>query len=263
MESALSKRRKILFSKFYYRAFHDTTVEAVPYMFKALSFKPSTMHIKHEGTKKLKEVQQIPGSNLSTDQMQQWPTDLGETIIESENNVVGEKLFFLREVDGKMHLMLSAEEVLHNSPELKLFLLKPSPESRFLNVMELLPRQVFRIKYKIDCEKLSSFTEYACYLVYKLSETCHGLHCPVKVRDLLHRNKKETKIIYFRSPAPLNQHDASIPKHMKDGWMEIMVWKFDSKSKFGNNRIPMNLKLITYEGTMSGLTICGLDFRPM
>ena len=129
--------------------------------------------------------------------------------------------------------------------------------------MELLPRQVFRIKYKIESQKLSPFTEYACYLVYKLSETCQGLHCPVKVRDLLHRKKKETKIIYFRSPAPMNQHDASVPKQRKDGWMEVMVWKFDSKSKLGNNPIPMNLKLITYEGTMSGLTICGLDFQPL
>ncbi|PWA83408.1 protein kinase-like domain, Phloem protein 2-like protein [Artemisia annua] len=219
-------------------------------------------NMKHEGIKKLKEVKQIPGSNLSTDQMQQWPTDLGETVIESQNNVVGEK-FFLSEVNGKIHLMLSAEEVLFNSPELKVFHLKPSPESRFLNVMELLHRQVFRIKYKIESEKLSPFTEYACYLVYKLSETCQGLHCPVKVRDLLHRKKKETKIIYFRSPAPMNQHDASVPKQRKDGWMEVMVWKFDSKSKFGNNRIPINLKLITYEGTMLGLTICGLDLRPM
>nr|GEV83667.1 protein kinase, ATP binding site-containing protein [Tanacetum cinerariifolium] len=84
--------------------------------------------MKHEGIKKLKEVQQIPGSNLSTDQMQQWPTDLGETTIEYENNV-GE-LFFLSEVNGKIHLMLSAEEVLHNSLELKLFHSKPSPESR-------------------------------------------------------------------------------------------------------------------------------------
>ncbi|GJV43293.1 retrovirus-related pol polyprotein from transposon TNT 1-94 [Tanacetum coccineum] len=251
-------RLKLLFGHFWFTSFSCSRLPS-SYHFLFLFF----IQMKHEGIKKLKEVQQIQGSNLSTDQMQQWPTDLGETTIESENIVVGEKLFFLSEVNGKMHLMLSAEEVLHNSPELKLFHLKPSPESRFLNVMELLPRQVFRIKYKIDCEKLSSFTEYACYLVYKLSVTCHGLHCPVKVRDLLHRNKKETKIIYFRSPAPLNQHDASIPKHRKDGWMEVMVWKFDSKSKFGNNRIPMNLKLITYEGTMSGLTICGLDFRPI
>ncbi|PWA42306.1 serine/threonine-protein kinase, active site protein [Artemisia annua] len=79
--------------------------------------------------------------------------------------------------------------------------------TRFQNVMELLARQVFRIKYKIESEKLSPFTEYACYLVFKLSEKCHELHCPVKVRDLLHRKIKDTKTVYFRSPALFNQHD--------------------------------------------------------
>lgn len=130
--------------------------------------------------------------------------------------------------------------------------------------MELLARQVFRIKYKIESEKLSPFTEYACYLVFKLSENCRELHCPVKVRDLLHRKIKDSKTVYFRSPAPFNQHDGnSVPNQRADGWMEVMVWKFNSKYKLANNLIPMNLKLIAYEGTMSGLTICGMDFRPM
>lgn len=75
--------------------------------------------------------------------------------------------------------------------------------------------------------------------------------------------KKETKIIYFRSPVSLNHQDAfRVPEQRKDGWMEVMVWKFNSKYKLEKNIIPMNLKLTTYEGTMSGLIICGLNFRP-
>ncbi|MFS7989571.1 putative phloem protein [Helianthus anomalus] len=108
---------------------------------------------------------------------------------------------------------------------------------------------------------LSPFTEYTCYLVFKVSEKCPGLHCPVKVRDLLHRRKKENKIIYFRSPAALNHHDVFwVPQQRKDGWMEVMIWKF--KPDYNKQVVPMNLKLVTYEGTMSGLIICGLEFRP-
>ncbi|XP_076940427.1 F-box protein At2g02240-like [Bidens hawaiensis] len=137
---------------------------------------------------------------------------------------------------------------------------------RFQNVMELLPQQVFRIKYKIETQMLSPFMEYTCYLVFKLSEKCQGLHCPVKVRDLLCRKNKVNQIVYFRSPTRVNHHDPFwVPEQRKDGWMEVRIWKFNSKfdnNNLGKDVIPMNLKLITYEGTMSGLIICGLEFRP-
>nr|GEY21667.1 protein kinase-like domain, phloem protein 2-like protein [Tanacetum cinerariifolium] len=154
-------------------------------------------NMKQEEIKILNGNQQVPKPDVNKDQMQQMPNDLEETVKGFEHD------------RGNM---------------------KPSSESRFQNAMELLPRQVFRIKYKIESEMLSPFTEYVCYLVFKLSEKCRELHCPVK---------------------------------RTDGWMEVMVWKFNTKYKHANNLIPMNLKLIAYEGTMSGLTICGLDFRPM
>ncbi|MFS7990815.1 putative phloem protein [Helianthus anomalus] len=167
-------------------------------------------------------------------------------------------------MNGKKHLILSATDVLYNSPKLKSFRFKSSADSRFQDVVELLPQQVFRMKYEIEIQRLSPSTEYTCYLVFKVSESSRGLHCPVKVRDLLNRKYKENQIIYFRCPTPLNQHDSFwVPTLRKDGWMEVMVWKFNSKyNKLGKNFIPMNLKLVTYEGTMSGLVICGLEFRP-
>ncbi|KAJ0736309.1 putative protein kinase RLK-Pelle-LRR-I-1 family [Helianthus annuus] len=202
----------------------------------------------HEDNKNQKEVQQVQKSSSALDQLL----------------TVNEKIY-LRELNGKKHLLLSAIEVLYNSTKWKPFQPKQSVDSRFPEVMELLPQQVFRIKYKIETEMLSPFIEYACYIVFKVSEKCRGLHCPVKIRDLLYRRNKENQIIYFRSPDLLNHHDDfSAPEQRTDGWMEVMVWKFNSKhDKFGKSYIPMNLKLITYEGTMSGLRICGLEFRPM
>ncbi|XP_071739322.1 F-box protein At2g02240-like [Rutidosis leptorrhynchoides] len=210
-------------------------------------------------SEKLKGVKQVLKSNLNIDQGQLLSTDK-----KSEDTSDTEKVSSLSGENVKKHLMLSAKEFLYNPPGLKSFHFEPSDEPRFQDVTELLQEQVIRIKYKIEIEKLSRFTEYACYLVFKLSEKCRGLYGPVKVRDLLNQKNTATKFIYFRSPAPYNQHDYAnwVPKERKDGWMEVMVWNFNSKYKHGKVKIPMNLQLIAYEGTISGLIVCGLELRP-
>ncbi|XP_071739339.1 uncharacterized protein [Rutidosis leptorrhynchoides] len=192
---------------------------------------------------KLKEVQQGLKSNLNIDQRQQLSTDKI-----AEENSYGETV--------KKHITLSAKEFLYNPHRMTSFHFEPSDDSSFEDVTELLQEHVFRIKYKIEIEKLSPLTEYACYLVFKLTNKCRGLYGPVKVRDILHKKNKQTKFIYFRSPSQLNQHDGNwVPEQRKDGWMEVMIWEFNSKYKPGKNIIPMHLQLITYEGTMAGLIV--------
>lgn len=108
------------------------------------------------------------------------------------------------------------------------------------------------------------YSEYECYLIFKLSEKCCGLHCPVKVRGPLQRSNKVIKTIYFRTPNTWNIHDINqVPKQREDGWMEVNVWKFNSDNELRYDFFYMNLKLISYQGTMSGLIVCGLEFRPM
>ncbi|XP_076950040.1 uncharacterized protein LOC143622920 [Bidens hawaiensis] len=196
------------------------------------------------------------------DNIKNEDTDKVRQILKSNTN--NEQLSPLNEVSGKKHLMLSAKEVLYDSSNTKHFHLQPSSESRFQEVIELLPRQVFRNNCKIQSQMLSQDAEYLCYLVFKLSEKCHGLHCPVKVRNLLHRNNKQAEIIYIRSPEAWNLHENnSVPEQREDGWMEVKVWKFNSSHQLKNDCIPVNLKLIAYEGTMYGLILCGLEFWPM
>lgn len=176
-----------------------------------------------------------------------------------------EKLW-LSKVDGKKCHMLPAKVVLYNSSNDKFFARKPSTQSRFQEQIEVLQQQVLGIKCKIECQMLSPDTNYVCYLVFNLSEKCCGLHCPVKVRDQLHWKIKESGILYFRSPSPWNLHDDTynrIPKKREDGWMEVNVWKFNSNDGIRRDCIPINLKLISYEGTMAGLIVCGLEIRPM
>nr|XP_043610561.1 uncharacterized protein LOC122582258 isoform X2 [Erigeron canadensis] len=135
-------------------------------------------------------------------------------------------------------------------------------DSRFQKGIELSKRQIFSVKSKIPCQMLLPGLDYMCYLVYKLSETCHGLHCPVRVRNVLQWKNKEMRLICFRPPSPWNLPDTDgSPKARDDGWMEVLVWKFNSNSGRRMYDIPMYLKFITYEGTMSGLIVSGLEIR--
>ncbi|KAI7731741.1 hypothetical protein M8C21_021483 [Ambrosia artemisiifolia] len=227
-------------------------------------------NVTHEEIEKSKDAQQIMRSNSNIDLMQQFPADKDEILGVTENSDEAPKP---SEMNGKKHHMLSAKEVLYDSSNVKLFKLKPSEQSRFGEVIEVLSQQVFRIKCKIESQILSPDTDYRCYLIFKLSEKCRGLHCPVKVRSVhrpvkvegqLHQSRKETKDLYFRTPKEWNIHDINqVPKQREDGWMEVNVWKFNSKDQLRNDFIHLNLKLISYEGTMSGLIVCGLEFRPM
>ncbi|KAJ0624974.1 putative phloem protein [Helianthus annuus] len=176
-----------------------------------------------------------------------------------------DNLFLATEMNGKQRLMLSAKAVLYDSSNVKLFRLKPSEQSRFGDVIEVLSQPVVRIKCKIDELYLSPDIYYRCYLIFKLSEKCRGLHCPVKVRGPLHRSNKVIKNLYLRSPNAWNIHDIDqVPKQREDGWMEVNVWTFKTKDvQRMFQGISVNLKLISYEGTMSGLIVCGLEFRPM
>nr|XP_043635289.1 uncharacterized protein LOC122606497 isoform X2 [Erigeron canadensis] len=188
----------------------------------------------------------------------------------------------LSEMNGKKHLMLSAREALYNISDLTLYkhyyktwdftwLKKAfysalwSAESGFPEVVELLPQQVFLIKCAIKPQMLSPDTTYGCYLVFKLSEECQGFHCPVEVRDLLNRGNKEAEIVYFKTPSPWNIHDniSQVPKQREDGCMELNVWKTNSDNAPTNDLLQVNLKLRSYKGTMSGLIVYGLEFRPM
>ncbi|KAD5802987.1 hypothetical protein E3N88_14347 [Mikania micrantha] len=128
--------------------------------------------------------------------------------------------------------------------------------------IEFLRHPVFCIRFKIQRQMLSANTKNVCYVVFKLSEKCHGLHGPVIVRDLFHQ--KETRILYFRSPNPSNIHDSDwIPEKREDGWLEVIIWIFNSDYELKSDHLFVNLKLVTYEGTMSGLIVRGIEFRPI
>ncbi|PWA92334.1 protein kinase-like domain, Phloem protein 2-like protein [Artemisia annua] len=230
---------------------------------------------------KPEEVQSVLESD-SMDNVQKLPTDCDDIIKCSSQSVRDsskeelysllinwilidddEKLFSLSKRNGKKCHMLPAKAVLFNSSNVKLFALRDSVHSRFHKEVELLSPPQFRIQCKIESRLLSSNTKYMCYLVFKISPKCRGLHYPVKVRDQLHRKNKETEIIYFRPPSQINLHDTfRVPEERKDGWMEVKVWEFRTDIEQKESH-AMDLKLISYEGNLKGLILYGLEFQPM
>ncbi|KAM0005574.1 putative protein kinase RLK-Pelle-CrRLK1L-1 family [Helianthus debilis subsp. tardiflorus] len=160
----------------------------------------------------------------------------------------------------EQYYMLSANEAFCDSFNANLFNLKPSTESMFQKVAELLSTQVFRIKCKIKSKRLLQNTDYSCYLVFKLSKSC-GLHCPVKVYDLHQSTNNHTKVVYFSPQRPWNIDNIDqVPREREDEWMEVHVWNF--KSNFELQYDCINLDFRSCEGTMSGLIVRGLEFRP-
>nr|GEV53426.1 protein kinase-like domain, phloem protein 2-like protein [Tanacetum cinerariifolium] len=217
--------------------------------------------VKHDEIGKLKEVQQVLKSDFNVDQVQKLPTNFEEIFKVCRNY---DELFWSGEVDGKKLLVLSAKAALYTFSNMDSFTLKPPAQSRFQEVIELLSQQVFHINCTINSQLLSPDTGYVCYLLFKLSENCQGMHCPVKVRDVLHQENKEAEFLYFITPEPSNIHDITrVPKQRKDGWMEIQLWKFNSAHEFKDDSLSMNMRFTCLEGTMSGLIVCGLEFRPM
>nr|XP_043614249.1 F-box protein At2g02240-like [Erigeron canadensis] len=207
--------------------------------------------VKHENSEKPEQVQKVQTND----------EEILNGYINYEDD---EKLFLASEVNEKKQLMLPAKAILCDVSDVKLFTSKASANSRFPEVIELLPQQIFHINCRIESHMLSQDTEYVCYLVFKISEESHGLQCPVKVRDLLHPENKKAEFIYFISPSPWNLHDITrVPEQREDGWMEVSVGRFNSTRDLQGDCALVNLKFTSYEGPMSGVILCGLEFRPM
>ncbi|XP_024985033.1 uncharacterized protein LOC112520750 [Cynara cardunculus var. scolymus] len=205
-----------------------------------------------------KNLRTLSRPELDMGWMEQMATECQEIINRSEQ-------VFSRKVNGKRCHMLPAKAVIYDPSNVKSYSRKPDqPQSRFAESVEILSRHELRIKCDIEKQMLSSDTTYACFLVFKLSEKCRGLKCPVKARDLLpYKNHERTKIISFTSPSTVNLDKIKwIPKQREDGWMEVIVWETISNMHNGE-LIPMDLKLISFEGTMFGLVVCGIEFRPI
>lgn len=154
----------------------------------------------------------------------------------------------------------------------------------------------FSIVCKIRSQILTPQTEYASYLVYKISASNFSrvssplakisasdsrFDTPVKVKekDYLssHLDVTDFWYIFLQSPQTpfIRQKDnenshtpltrpkiKGLPSMRNDGWMEVQIWKFRTGST--TKTVSMHIDLISsFMRPLNGLIVQGIDFKPL
>ncbi|KAF3665634.1 putative F-box/kelch-repeat protein-like [Capsicum annuum] len=137
------------------------------------------------------------------------------------------------------------------------------PEVAFLNNVDLLD-----IRGRIGTRVLSSRTNYAAYLVFKVSERYHGLESTkARVRFVNQESEYEavdratTVILAARTPRNLK---GRLPEKRTDGWLEVEIGKFyNGESGDDNGDVEARLLDSRPFHAKCGLMIEGVEFRPI
>ncbi|KAF5206359.1 F-box protein pp2-b15 [Thalictrum thalictroides] len=194
----------------------------------------------------------------------------------------GNKMLSLERSTGKITCMLSAKELsIAGSDDPMEWIWMSSPESRFSDVAELRSSTRLEIKGKIRSNTLSPKTNYAAYLVMKLTDCSYGLdslpsELSIEVRNkvsksraYLRRNdskKQWLEQLYYSNRVQMLRSRVSsegiegIAQERKDGWMEIELGEF--YNDVGNCEIKMSLMEVKGDQLKGGLVIEGIELRP-
>ncbi|GJY48493.1 tyrosine-protein kinase receptor TYRO3-like protein [Tanacetum coccineum] len=132
-------------------------------------------------------------------------------------------------------------------------------------------------KFDISCDiKLNTLpreTTYATYLVYKQEGDYSIQPGPAHVRDK-ESVTKDIRHIYLQTPqTPVigknvdkNTYNTShrpkikgLPKQRSDDWMEVPIWEFRTTNK----NILVRLELFSYDDSLEGIEVQGIEFRPV
>ncbi|XP_057778215.1 putative F-box protein PP2-B12 [Salvia miltiorrhiza] len=203
----------------------------------------------------------------------------------------GRKSFQLEKLSGKKCYMLSARDlyiVWGDTPQYWRFI--SIPESRFLEVAELLDVCWFEIRGKIKMSMLSSGTNYAAYLVYTCKTRLYGFdhqsadgYVGVSGRESEKRSvcldpegvqSQRYQIVprrvgwfyhrltQMRNPeAMLPEEETEQPKQRDDGWMEVELGEcFVEEGQDGE----MEVSVMEVKGGnwKSGIVVQGIEIRP-
>nr|GEW20217.1 hypothetical protein [Tanacetum cinerariifolium] len=148
---------------------------------------------------------------------------------------------------------------------------------RFGEVLVITAGDKFELVNEIKPEALSNYTTYASYFVYKLPSEQSKFESPLEVCYKSDEYYFQYTYSYLVTPPntpvigqkfdenyynPLNRHRlSSLPRQRSDGWMEVKVWEFDTRST--PTTVSMHLKLEhPVKKDLSGLIILGIELRP-
>ncbi|XWS09121.1 hypothetical protein CRYUN_Cryun40dG0058800 [Craigia yunnanensis] len=133
------------------------------------------------------------------------------------------------------------------------------PESRFSEVAKVKKVGRLDFKGKTKLKILSSRTNYAAYLVFKLVRDRYGFrHTPVELR-LTTEGTASGKVRSLILDPPPNA--PQLAKERGDGWMEIEMGEFFNEC--GEYRtVECNLRVVHDNQPKRGLIIEGIELRP-
>ncbi|KAA3454732.1 F-box protein [Gossypium australe] len=173
----------------------------------------------------------------------------------------GTMSFQLKKESGKKCYMLGARAlsiIWGDTPSYWTW--KSLPESRFSEVAELKLVWWLEVKGMIDVRILSSNTNYAAYLVFKLRNRrtigfrhrAVGLH--INVGGITSREVRRVSL----DPS---QNETQHVREREDGWMEVEMGEFFNE--FGDDgTVQLSLREVDTSYFKQGLIIEGIELRP-
>ncbi|KAF9611186.1 hypothetical protein IFM89_027500 [Coptis chinensis] len=189
----------------------------------------------------------------------------------------GTKSFQLEKRSGKKCFMLGAKELgiaWGDTPQYWEW--KSQPDSRFAEVAGLRSVCWLHIQGKIDTQMLSPNTNYAAYLVFKVTDESYGLDNPTtegSVQFVLGGGNasgyRTVHLDYDSNRAPHRRHRRSsvtqyvgqLPNARGDGWMEIELGEFYN-DRGEDGEVKMTLEEVKNGDWKSGLIVEGMELRP-
>lgn len=154
---------------------------------------------------------------------------------------------------------------------------------RFSEVAELVAVCWLEIKGKIKTSLLSPNTDYAVYLVFKMTEGTYGFYSPVEGVVKTAGGKVETRNVYLESRdmyqivprrvgifnqlrgrvQPAERQDGEkLPKQRADGWQEVKIGEFSTWMDVTDGEVEMSVLEVKAGNWKGGLRVEGIEIRP-
>lgn len=202
----------------------------------------------------------------------------------------GTKSFSLERLSGKKCYTIGAKELgitWGDTP--RYWTWRSAPESRFPELAELVTVCWLEIVGKMNTNSLSPDTNYAAYLVFKMSEEAYGFYSPAEVSVKTAGGKSETRTVYLDrqegqnqrnqiiprrigvfnrvrhmtgiQPAMQREGDLNVPKQRADGWLEVEIGEFWTQ-RDEDEEVEMSVKEVKAGNWKGGVIVEGIEVRP-
>ncbi|CAO2827450.1 unnamed protein product [Amaranthus hypochondriacus] len=197
----------------------------------------------------------------------------------------GAMSFSLDKSTGKKCFMISARNlaiIWSDTP--RYWAWNPDSKSRFSEVAELVTVCWLEIKGKMKTSLLSTNTEYAAYLVFKMKPEAFGFYTPVEAVVQTAAGKVETQDVYLVSRdryqliprigvfnqflAPVTrlrqgerEDETKLPKDRSDEWQEIKIGEF-STAEDEDGEVEFSVLEVKAGNWKGGLLVEGIEIRP-